>query len=113
MVLRHDCHFCAESVPFYKSLRGNRNTDTTSSKPQFIVLTADDHETAMKYIEANELSVDGVVTVPVNRLQELRVAGTPTLLLVDQTGLIQRVWLGKLDSNREAEVRAVVDASDY
>ena len=110
MVLRHDCHFCAESVPFYKSLR--KRPAKTAGTTQFVVLTGDDHETAMHFVETSDLPVDDVVTVARDRLQELRVAGTPTLLLVDHTGLIQRVWLGKLDSNHEAEVRTLVGASD-
>jgi hypothetical protein len=108
MVLKHDCHFCAESLPFYKSLRNRRSTVTTAPRPQLVVLTGDDRQTATRYLETNSIEVDGLAIVPTNRLQELRIAGTPTLLLVNHTGLIERVWIGKLDFSGEEEVRQAI-----
>jgi len=36
--------------------------------------------------------------------QSLQVGGTPTLLLVDSKGIVQKVWLGKLSEAKEKEV---------
>lgn len=38
--------------------------------------------------------------------RNLNVAGTPTLLLVDNNGVVQNVWIGKLTSDGEREVLA-------
>jgi hypothetical protein len=36
--------------------------------------------------------------------QSLQIGGTPTLLLVDSNGIVQKVWLGKLSETKEKEV---------
>jgi len=47
----------------------------------------------------------GTARIPNYRsLADVNVSGTPTLLLIDQTGHVLRVWVGKLDENRERDV---------
>ena len=38
----------------------------------------------------------------------LGVAGTPTMLLVDGRGVVTRMWVGKLDTEKENEVISAV-----
>ncbi len=37
-------------------------------------------------------------------LAPLKIAGTPTLLLVDRGGVVQNVWVGQLTNEGEADV---------
>ena len=54
-----------------------------------------------KYLEDLGVMVDGIVSAS---LSDINVSATPTLVLVDRSGRVSNVWVGKLDSNRENEV---------
>jgi hypothetical protein len=49
--------------------------------------------------------VDDVKQVPLNTLG---VRGTPTLLLVNDAGVVTDVWTGKLQPDQEAQVLAAL-----
>jgi thioredoxin-related protein len=104
LVLKHDCHFCAESIPFYQRLPREVQSRGSLQRIQFVMLTADDPETAKQYMDDNKLALNSIVTIPPPRHRELKVPGTPTLILVDRAGVIQQMWLGELDASREAQL---------
>ena len=53
------------------------------------------------YLSERGILTDGVINAS---LADVNVSGTPTLLLIDQTGHVLRVWVGTLDENRERDV---------
>ena len=96
LILQQDCPFCHASLPFYRTL-----TAQDTSVP--IVAVAPAYDTGIQaYLDAASVSPDAVRFVDDN--QTLLVTGTPTLLLVDSTGLVTHAWLGQLDAERETEV---------
>lgn len=98
MALSTSCHYCTESAPFYKRLaeeRGkNVNVKLVAVFPQAI---ADGKE----YLNGLQVSVDDVRQ---SRLDSLGVIGTPTLILVNNQGMVQDSWRGRLNQDQEAEV---------
>ena len=66
-----------------------------------IAVMPDDKIEVTKYLEKLGVLVDGIVNVS---LSEVRVTATPTLFLVDRSGKVTNVWIGKLDSDKENEV---------
>ena len=56
---------------------------------------------AQAYLKAEDVQVDEVKHA---NFQSLQIGGTPTLLLVDSNGVVQKVWLGKLTEAKEQEV---------
>lgn len=60
---------------------------------------------AQKYLSNAGVHVDEVRQVPLNTLG---VSGTPTLLLVNEVGVVTDVWVGKLQPNQETQVMAAV-----
>jgi hypothetical protein len=56
---------------------------------------------AQAYLKSESVDVDEVVRADFNLL---RIGGTPTLLLVDDHGTVQKVWMGKLNDMKEKEV---------
>ncbi len=106
MVLRHDCQYCAESMSFYQRL--SSIASNTKAVIQLVVVTNDDPNTAKRYVDANELTNVGVVSVPSTRLNDLRVIGTPTLILADRHGRVQKVCLGKLSPRGQADVEMAI-----
>ena len=98
LVLQKGCHFCAESAPFYQRLiketAGRKNIQLIAVLPQEI-------EESRKYL--------GELNVPINEVKQttpgaLGVKGTPTLLLVNNTGVVTDAWLGKLSAEMESAV---------
>jgi thioredoxin-related protein len=99
------CHFCNESMPFYKQLLDQRNQKSSPVKFIAAVPFAEaKKEEAQKFASAGARP-DGLVQLD---FAAVKVPGTPTLLLVDNNGEVLDVWVGKLDEDRQREVLAVL-----
>lgn len=98
LVLSTDCRYCTESAPFYQRLArekaGRADVRLLAVLPQSV-------EESRKYLGEHGVAADDVrQTAP----KELGVAGTPTLVLVDQTGAVVESWVGRLPPAKEDEV---------
>lgn len=99
LVLSTTCHFCKESSGFYQRLTQDcRNTHTRT-----VAFFPQTPEEAQNYLKSESVQVDQVIHADFKNLQ---IGGTPTLLLVDGSGTVKNVWLGKLDDKKEKEVVA-------
>jgi len=97
LVLSTECHFCKESSRFYEQLvKECRNVHTRT-----IAVFPQSQEQAQAYLKSESVKVDEIVH---SDFGSLEVGGTPTLLLVDDHGVVQKVWLGKLNELKEREV---------
>lgn len=95
------CHFCNDSLPFYKTLVDQRNQKGSGVK--FVAAVPNEAakaEESQKFTGAG-VQVDNMVHLD---FASIKVPGTPTLLLVDKQGKVLDVWVGKLDGDREKEV---------
>jgi len=97
LALQRGCRYCDESAPFYRRLRQQRS----GTEPRLIAVVPGDKAEVGKYLEGLGVVVDGIVNAS---LSDIHVSATPTLVLVDRSGRVSNVWVGKLDSNRENEV---------
>jgi hypothetical protein len=100
MAVQSSCHFCSESMAFYRELSLNK-----SAGVRLVVVAPDEPAAAKAYVDANRFTPDAILSAD---LPSIRVTGTPTLLLVNPAGVIERVWMGKLSAAREKEVRDVL-----
>jgi thioredoxin-related protein len=97
MALKKDCRFCTESSEFYRkvtALAGEKNVQVIAVFPHS---TADGQE----YLKQINVAVEDKRQAD---FAALNVSGTPTLILTDKNGDIQKVWLGKLSPEKETEV---------
>jgi hypothetical protein len=101
MALSPGCHFCTESMPFYKRLIDERNQQGSNVKVVAAVPAEEAKDAEMKIMTEAGVQPDSVATL---NFQEAKVAGTPTLLLVDNKGEVLDVWVGKLDEGGEKKV---------
>ncbi|MYA79388.1 MAG: hypothetical protein F4X39_02525 [Acidobacteriia bacterium] len=103
LVLSADCRFCVESTPFYKSLvESLQDTSELREEVQVVAVVTEDEDTSDSFI-----SSAGLQEIPLFsgvKLRNLRVRGTPTLLLVDRQGIVVNLWRGKLVRGAEQEV---------
>jgi thioredoxin-related protein len=103
MALSPTCHFCNDSMPFYKQLLDKRNESKSPVKVIAAVPAAEAQSTEQKNLADHGIQPDAVVHVD---FAKIKVPGTPTLLLVNDQGKVLDVWVGKLDASREREVLA-------
>ena len=95
MYLRSSCGYCTESMPFYRALTGIRKS---TSGLRLVVASIDPVDVSKEYLQAHKVEVDSVVvTTP-------RGIPTPTLVLVDQSGAVRDVWVGKQPIDRERNI---------
>lgn len=105
LVLRDGCRYCTESMPFYREL-GRLRAESRGPKIRLVavVLSERNPGAATRYVHSQGLAVDGVVALAGERQKRFGVGATPTLMLVDQTGLIAERWVGLLDASGERRV---------
>lgn len=108
MAVAPGCHFCDESLPFYKKLIDERNQKGSALKVVAAVPAQNPEETKKaeetKFAGAG-VSPDAMVNID---FSTIKVPGTPTLLLVDNQGKVLDVWVGKLDPQGEEAVLALL-----
>jgi hypothetical protein len=99
MALSTQCHFCQESAPFYKEL-----TSSPAVKAKRVVIVTvfpQQQGEAESFVKGNQMHADEVLSMP---LQGLGTSSTPTLLLVDRTGKIERLWIGVLSRSQQKDL---------
>jgi thiol-disulfide isomerase/thioredoxin len=97
------CHFCNESMPFYRQLVAARQNQ--AAKVPVIVASGDAVAVIRKHLEDQQVVVDKVLH---SRLASFG-TGTPTVFIVDSKGLVRRVFMGKLDSSGEKELLSIME----
>ena len=101
LVLQEGCRYCTESADFYKTLvqqTKDKGVSVTAVLPQ-------DSEVARKYLDKLQLSE---INTQQSALNSLDVSATPTLIVADDKGQVEKVWVGKLPSEKQNEVLAAV-----
>jgi len=99
------CHFCNDSMPFYKRLIDERNQK--GSQVKFVALVPAEQakaEESQKFASAGA-QPDSMAHVD---FSSIKVPGTPTLLLVDNNGKVLDVWVGKQDEKGEKDILEVL-----
>lgn len=96
------CPYCAASVPFYQRLTKERGNT------RLVIVMPQPAEEGQRYLSESGISADEVREA---RLGAVGIVGTPTLILVDETGTILKSWVGKLPEDKEAEVLSQLQAS--
>lgn len=102
LALSTSCHFCTESVPFYRRLDEQR---AEHDEVRLIVVMPQSVVDSKRYIDDKNLVADDVRQI---KLSDIYVAGTPTLIVVDQTGAVVESWVGRLPPEKESEVQTRV-----
>lgn len=97
LALQKGCHFCTESAPFYKRLApaaSEKNVRVVAVLPQTL-------EEGRGYLADMGVPVSEVAQAS---LDSINVPGTPTLILVDDKGVVIDSWVGKLPVAGEEQV---------
>ena len=106
LALRKDCRYCEASMPFYRRINDLRTTNQL--KVHLVAVFPDDGTSVRAFLHGYDLTVESISGMTLSRLG---VSGTPTLLLVDQTGTVVGAWVGQLSEDGEAEVISKIKKS--
>src|SRR5687768_3577751 len=98
MVLSTTCRYCTESAPFYQRLAAEKAQHPDFN---FVAVLPQSQAESQKYLSDHGITVTEVKHAT---LASLGVTGTPTLILVDDSGSVLNSWIGKLPAGVETEV---------
>jgi AhpC/TSA family protein len=94
--LKKDCPYCTSSAGLYRQLI----EEATKRNVKCVAVFPNTLEEARKYLQYIELPIENIYTGP---LTDTKISGTPTVLFVDQSGIVKSMWLGA-QTNREKEM---------
>lgn len=99
LALRNGCRFCEESIPFYRKLAELEKSNQIDA--HLIAVFPDDPAVVRQLVETQRLAIEAL---PGIELSQVKVEGTPTLILVDRQGQVSKVWIGELAAAGQADV---------
>lgn len=103
LALQEGCSYCEESMPFYRELSAIVTPDCSDVG----IVAALPHPRLASDSLLARYGLDLPRLTDVS-LESLGVPGTPTLMLVDPSGKVLDVWVGRLSREREREVMAAL-----
>lgn len=98
LVLQEGCRYCTESGPFYQKLA--QETANKGGQVKLVAVLPQVPDEGRRYLSGLGVPVAEVAQAS---LDSLSVGGTPTLIMVNR-GTVADVWVGKLDTEEEAQV---------
>ena len=96
------CHFCDESMPFYRQLMAARQNG--AAEVPVIVASRDAIDVMRGHLDDQQVAVDKVLHSRMDGFAPV----TPTVYVVDSKGKVERAYVGKLDPSGEKELLAIV-----
>jgi hypothetical protein len=90
------CHFCKDSLPFYKEL-----SVESQGKVGLVAVLPQPQSEARAFLDQAGIATSQVVSA---NLDTIGVRGTPTVLLVDGNGKVKAAWVGLLDEKGQQEI---------
>jgi hypothetical protein len=96
LAISTQCHFCTDSAPFFQ-----RVNKEVGKGVKLLAVLPQPLPDAHQYLNKLGVHVDDIRQVPP---KAIGVQGTPTLMLVDKTGVVDDVWEGKLQPDQEEQV---------
>lgn len=96
LVVSTTCHFCKDSLPFYKQL-----TQKLNGRLNVVAILPQPVPEAQKFLKSAGVTTNEVVSATP---EQVGVRGTPTVLLVDSKGKVSHVWVGELDQNGQQDL---------
>jgi hypothetical protein len=102
------CQYCVDSLGFYRSL-----LTETSSMPDatpIVMLSAEPIETFRLFVKRNRMNPSQIVSM---NPSELNVRIVPTILIVDRSGRVTRVWVGQESKATQSAILSAIRRTQY
>lgn len=106
LAVAKDCHYCTESARFYRRLVQGLSE---ARDLRIIAISPDAPSDCQWYLNTLGISINEVKQV---HLSSLGVRNVPTVVVVDRSGIVKNVWIGKLPPKTESEVMRAIGMKD-
>ncbi|MFL6415282.1 MAG: hypothetical protein ACJ74Y_06380, partial [Bryobacteraceae bacterium] len=97
---------CAASAPFYRKLV---QAGAHSRKVHFVAVLPQDVAASKAYLASLGLMISDVRQA---KLQDVKTPYTPTLLMLDDQGIVKSIWIGQLPTAKEEDVLQTTGLGD-
>jgi hypothetical protein len=104
IAIRKGCPYCDASLPFYRRLGEQERSNVL--RAHVLLVMPNDASSGSRYLSKDNVEVQEIFG---QGLGALRVSGTPTVLLLDSSGVIERAWVGQLPPKGEKEVMSAAE----
>ncbi len=106
LALNTGCHYCQDSVPFYQKLAQAQRPG--SKDLQLVAAFPNTAKMVGQFSQQEEFNMRSVAGVS---FEKLRVNSTPTLILVNQDGQVEKVWFGILTAKQEMDLLQLAEGT--
>jgi peroxiredoxin len=106
LVVRDGCQFCENNMAFYRDLASALKGNETAV--QLVAVTPTAPQTTHAYLGRYGVEIP---LVSQSTFDQLKISGTPTLILTNRDGIVSNVWVGQLSDSRQAEVLRALHTS--
>ena len=103
LALSTHCHFCTESAPFFQQL-----SQKSGKKFKIVAVLPESVAVSQDYLKREGVHVDQLRQMS---LDKLGVAGTPTMLLLNKSGIVTKSWVGKLAPEEQSQALRAIGAA--
>ena len=83
------------------AIEDNKVKEKQKNGVRMVAVLPQNTDEAIRYLESHQIKVDQVLNAS---LSSIGVTGTPTLMLVNEDGVVSEFWRGKLNEEKQAEV---------
>jgi hypothetical protein len=98
LALREGCHFCESSMPLYKQLVAAAQS---AKGKRVVAVLPEAADKGRSYLHSLGVDISDVYSLPLGQIQ---VTGTPTLLLLSESGIVKRAWYGQQPAEQNARI---------
>lgn len=105
LFVHSQCHFCTETMPVYREVRDTLARQNRANV-RLVAIARQSEPELMDYLKNHNLTIDHASAITRDAWQKL--AGTPTLFLVDSKGVIKEMWRGKQEQTAAAAIVSAV-----
>jgi hypothetical protein len=104
LAISTQCHFCPESAPFFRTVvaKARKGIKIVAVLPQPV-------DAARNYLNGEGVHVDQIEQADLNRIG---VRGTPTTLLVNSSGTVTNMWVGRLEPTEQGQALHVLESGN-
>lgn len=102
--LSTECPYCEASLPFYRSLTQFKFAE--NGRPRFVAVFPQSATEGSEYLRQAKVSADQVLH---GNLPTMGILATPTLAVVDKTGTVSNLWVGRMSDSQQKDLWAVLE----
>lgn len=108
--LKKDCVYCDKSAPLYRLLLEEASKRDVKS----LAILPDSVDVGTQYVHSLNLPIENV---QMGSLSHYQIPGAPSVLFVDDQGMVRGAWIGMAPPDREGQMRseliALFDADSF